>query len=91
MAGTIVATDLGSRDQLFSQLTSRVACVDPATGAFSSHDTGIIVGGTGKFAGATGSFVNDYTGSFLVFDPDLASNQGFGNFIGTFSGTLTLP
>ena len=91
MAGSIVNTFLHTRDQLFIQPTSRLLCFDPVTGAFSVHTIATITGGTGKFAGATGSV--DYRGTGLTpladFDP--ASTQGFFSFTGTVSGTLTLP
>ena len=79
------------KDQLFAELTSSTQCIDPATGAFSGNDTGTVIGGTGKFAGATGSFEQSFTGFILLFDPDPESKQSFGSFTGESTGTLTLP
>jgi hypothetical protein len=67
------------------------ACLNPTTGRFRGRDRGTITGGTGKFAGATGSFEDTFRGSIRLFDPDPAANQAFGDFTGEFSGTLTLP
>lgn len=89
--GRVVGTNLKTRDQAFSQLTSSTFCFDPATGDFSGHDTGIFTGGTGEFEGATGEFEQSYTGSTLLGDGDPASNQSFGPFTGEFSGTINLP
>jgi hypothetical protein len=79
------------KDRFFGEATSSTTCVDPATGALSSNNTITVIGGTGKFAGATGSFENSYTGFVLLADPDPASKQSFGSFAGEFTGTLTLP
>ena len=91
VGGSIVNTFLQTQDQLFIQPTSRVACIDPVKGTISGHTTATITGGTGKFAGATGSVTYSFTASSLaaVFDPE--SNQGFGPFTGTIEGTLILP
>ena len=91
VAGSVVNTFLHTRDQLFIQFTSRMACIDPVTGVASGHVIATITGGTGKFAGATGSVEYRFTGSTLLTDFDPASNQGFFSFAGTVSGTLTLP
>ena len=69
VAGRIVATFLNTRDQLFSELTSRTLCLNPANGRFRGRDTGAFTGGTGRFAGATGSFEARYTGSSYSLTP----------------------
>ena len=79
------------KDQLFAEVTSSTLCFDPATGAFSTNDTAAWVGGTGRFAGAMGTFENSYTGFILLADPDPESNQFFNSITGEFTGTLTLP
>jgi hypothetical protein len=91
VAGSIVNTFLHTRDQLFIQFTSRIACIDPVTGVASGHVIATIMGGTGEFAGATGSVEYRFTGSTLLADFDPASNQVFGPFTGTVEGTLALP
>ena len=87
--GSAVNTFLHTRDQLFNQVTSRILCIDLVTGAFSAHSLATITGGTGKFAGATGSIEYRFTGLTFLADP--ASNQSFGSFTGTIEGTLILP
>lgn len=79
------------KDQLFAEVTSSTLCFDPATGAFSANDTATWVGGTGRFAGAMGTFENSYTGFILLADPDPESNQFISSFTGEFTGTLNLP
>ena len=91
MAGSVVNTFLHTRDQLYIQFTSRIVCIDLVAGVANGHVIATITGGTGKFAGATGSVDYRFTGSGLLGDPDPESNQGFGPFTGTVSGTLTLP
>jgi hypothetical protein len=91
VGGSIINTFLHTRDLLFIQPISRVLCVDLATGVVSAHTIATITGGTGKFAGATGSVDYRFTASNALGDSDPASNQGFGSFTGTVAGTLTLP
>jgi len=91
VAGSVVNTFLHTRDQLFIELTSRIFCFDPVTGVASAHGIATITGGTGKFAGATGSVDYRFTGLTLLADFDPASNQLFGPFTGTVEGMLTLP
>jgi hypothetical protein len=91
VGGSIVNTFLHTRDQLFIQPTSRVLCFDLATGTLSAQTIATITGGTGKFAGATGSLDYRFTGRVLLPDFDPASNQVFASFTGTVEGTLTLP
>jgi hypothetical protein len=73
-SGTFEATILLNRnvlnhedtgDQLFSQITSGALCLTP-TGTFSFSVEAIFTGGTGQFAGATGSFIFDGTGAILI-------------------------
>ncbi len=91
VAGSVVNTFLHTRDQLFTQTTSRILCFDFDTGVASAHAIATITGGTGKFAGATGSLDYRFTGVTLLADFDPASNQLFGSFTGTVEGTLILP
>ena len=91
VAGSVVNTFLHTRDQLFIELTSRIFCVDLVTFTFSAHTIATITGGTGKFAGATGSVDYRFTGVVFLADFDPASNQLFGSFTGTVEGTLILP
>ena len=89
-----VATDEETGDQAFSQVTSATECFNASTGTFTGHAEGIIIGGTGKATGATGTFQNHFTGSYLQFGfkggfP--GPFGGFGQFTFTSDGTLNLP
>jgi hypothetical protein len=77
-------------DQLFSQITSGTLCSDSSTFTFSFSVAGIFTGGTGQFAGATGSFTANGSGAQAVFTPG-PPGRGFGRTTGTTSGTLVIP
>ena len=91
--GTSVGTDEKTGDQLFNQVTSATLCFNISTIPFTFTASGQtnILGGTGKYAGATG------TGSFQTVGSELAVGVkdgvfgGFGQFTATSDGTLTLP
>jgi hypothetical protein len=76
--------------QTYNQIRTRTVCVDTA-GRFTGSDTGVTLGGTGKYTGATGTFEQSFTGFFQAFDPNADPAQGFGSFTGQFTGTLILP
>jgi len=77
-------------DQLYAQVLTRTVCSD-GVGGFSGSSTGSYIGGTGKFAGASGNGENSFVGFFQVFDTNANPFQGFGSFSGEFTGTLILP
>ena len=77
-------------DQIYSQIVTGTACFDTA-GRFTSTDTSRIAGGTGKFAGASGTVEQTGTGFIQYFDAKANPAQGFGSFSGEFEGTLILP
>lgn len=52
-------------DQIFETATGPGPVVDPATGNFFIISHNIITGGTGRFAGATGSYTTIAHGSFF--------------------------
>jgi len=79
-----VNNDQKTGDQLFPRVTSGAVCVNPTTGILSASEAGIFTGGTGQFAGATGSFTVNITGSTLVS----SSGRSFANVTGTLTGTL---
>lgn len=78
----VVSTHQPSGDQLFSSFTSAVLCLDPTTGAFTFEGTAVYTGGTGQFAGASGSYTASSKGTLL--------SDGSGSQRGKFEGTLNL-
>jgi hypothetical protein len=77
-------------DQLYVQVLTRTVCSD-SVGGFTGSTTISIVGGTGKFAGASENGENSFVGFFQVVDTNAVPPQGFGSFSGEFTGTLILP
>jgi hypothetical protein len=77
-------------DQLYSQVSTGTLCFD-SVGGFTGSNSVIIVGGTGKFAEASGTFEESFTGFVQAFDPNAKPLQTFVSFTGKFTGTLTLP
>lgn len=77
-------------DQLYGRVLTLTLCSDGVGGSASSA-TLSYVGGTGKFAGASGNVENRVTSLFHAVDANANPFQGFGSFRGTFEGTLTLP
>jgi len=77
-------------DQIYGQSVTRTQCSD-TVGRFTGTDTARIVGGTGKFAGASGTVEQSFSGFFQYFDANASPAQGFGSFSGEFEGTLILP
>jgi len=81
-------------DLLYNHDTSRTTCIDFSSGTppfpFVGSASGVIIGGTGKYAGASGSHTVRSSGVIL----SLPSEPGFGSFAafsGTTTGTLTTP
>jgi hypothetical protein len=62
-----------------------------SVGGFTGSETGVILGGTGRFVGASGTFEQSFTGFYQAFDPNANPAQGFGSFRGQVTGTLILP
>ncbi|MGE0823112.1 MAG: hypothetical protein AB7G75_09015 [Candidatus Binatia bacterium] len=77
-------------DQLYIQIVTSTQCFDIA-GGFTNTETVRVVGGTGKFAGASGTGEQTGTGFIQYFDANAKPPQGFGSFSGVFQGTLILP
>lgn len=65
-------------DTLTAQFTGEATLVAP--GVLTTHETAVITGGTGRFDGATGSFIADRT--FYV---------ATGETVGSFDGTISSP
>ncbi len=77
-------------DQYYARALTSTLCSDGVGGPTSSA-TISIVGGTGKFAGASGNVENSSASFFQAFDANANPPQGFGSFSGEFEGTLILP
>lgn len=93
-AGRGVRTFASGVDQLFVDLTERYLCVGiGAQGPFfkESYDRGVIIGGTGKFAEATGSYEYTYSGTLLYGDPLATPPQYFGSITGTGTWVINTP
>ncbi len=91
LEGEVVAYSIVRRysngDLAYSRLDTSVLnplCFNPAMGTATVEIHANVTGGTGKFAGATGSYVATYDVRLLV--PDPAGGIGHGSFTGTTSG-----
>jgi hypothetical protein len=73
-------------DLLFSRLVDGSFCLDPATGRAQVTVNAEISGGTGRFEGATGSYVIEYEAIALL--PDPTGGIGHGAFAGTATGDV---
>ena len=88
----VVLSFTSSGDQLFLALSPSVtshACLDVPTGVTDGETTLDVTGGTGRFAGATGTVVKTWKSIHLapVVPP---GNGSFSSFTGTFEGTIGL-
>jgi hypothetical protein len=63
-------------------------CFDSATGNHAGSVSGSITGGSGKFAGVTGTFMESFHGKTLASDPQ---GHGFGWFQAELNGTVIKP
>ena len=78
--------------QLYMLLDTGFVCVDPPTGRVQAHLRGSFVGGTRKYAGATGSWeltANVVTISFVPIPSGFGLEQ-FQSQDGTITGTIHL-
>lgn len=80
-------------DQIFSRIASGTLCINFSIFPFQFTDSGHseVIGGTGKFTGATGTYDFQASGSYLQFGFKNGVFGGFGQFTGTEDGTLNLP
>jgi hypothetical protein len=88
-----------SGDLLYAHATSSTTCIDFSSGTapfpFVGSSSAVITGGTGKYAGATGTTTGSVTGVILSL-PGGVSGTGPGGgvfqaFQASSSGTLTTP
>lgn len=89
--GVAVRTFPNATDQIFVTLTERRLCADLKGHFTDGNDRGVIVGGTGKFAGAAGTYEWNYTGQVLYGDPAAQPEQFFGSLNGTGTWIIELP
>jgi len=87
---------------LYASFDSGWICITPGPAGVASYYGKVsaqVVGGTGRFAGATGHMESDFSGHdlagpFVVDCPTCAPKVPFpayGSFVGTTSGKLVLP
>ena len=89
VAGSSIFRFRHTGDLLFVRPTSETTCFDPSTGvSFFREATGAIIGGTGRFANATGAIEGEGTASVLLADP---GGHVFGEQHGTIQGIIILP
>jgi hypothetical protein len=77
-------------EQLFMNLSpvGQVGCFNTDTGVGTGQFTFAVSGGTGRFAGATGTIVKTVK-VIVLAPPDSPSSRGyFDSFTGTFDGTI---
>ena len=80
-------------EQVFLTLSPSVTshgCLDLATGVGTGQTTFDVSGGTGRFAGATGTIVKTWKYIVLAAPASPPGKGGFGSFTGTFDGTIEL-
>jgi len=66
-------------------------CVNHSNGHHYGQVVGIFTGGTGRFEGATGTWVSDFEG-YSLEPPFLIPNRvGFRTFTGSFEGNVDFP
>ena len=63
-------------------------CFDSSTGNHAGSASGTITGGSGKFAGVTGTFTESFSGKTLSSDPQ---GHSFGWFQAELTGTVIKP
>jgi len=63
-------------------------CLNPATGVFSIRSMGTVIGGSGKFAGATGAYEVKGAGNILLSDP---AGRLFAAFTFQTEATISTP
>jgi len=86
VGGTFANRLTSSGDLAFGYLTGGSYCYDGTNGTFEGTQQFETTGGTGKFAGYTGTSTATFNGAVLLFD---AANNDFTWFQQNSTGTLT--
>jgi hypothetical protein len=87
-----VRTNIKTGDQLFTAISSFVLCLDANRPdfAFTFTAKGTFIGGTGKYAGATGTSEAHGEGRYHVATATGGVFAGLASFTYTETGTITL-
>jgi len=88
--GSGTRTFLNGKDQIYTSHTERELCSDE-TGGLSGVDGGLIVGGTGKYEGITGTWSLKHTGIIQYSDFAAQPVQYFGSITGTGHWNIIFP
>ena len=75
-------------DQLWGTMDSGSMCMHSLTAEFTGEANGVFTGGTGRFEGASGTFVVTFGGKNLTL---LGMGFGFAPIHGDIVGTVVLP
>lgn len=81
-------TSFSNGDQLDASVDSGWMCIDMVTGEFEGIAYGVFVGGTGRFANATGDFVAPFSGKNLGVA--LSKPTAVSHIEGEIEGTVEL-
>jgi len=76
----------GDQSQTYGFSNSGWMCLSLQTGHYFGEAYGVFIGGTGRFAGATGDWVSSFQGDNL--EPPNINNIGFRSITGTIKGTV---
>ena len=75
-------------DQLWGTMDSGSMCMHSLTAEYAGEGNGVFTGGTGRFEGASGTFVVTFSGKNLTL---LTMGFGFAPIRGDIVGTVVLP
>jgi hypothetical protein len=91
--GMVVVSFVNTADQLYLRVGPGSYECDSADALFKATDvfSGTVVGGRGKYAGATGSWTGSVAGGALLMDQATPVPHYFSAGSGSFSATVNLP
>jgi hypothetical protein len=91
IGGNVVNRQMTTGDLLFAKLSSGALCIDFDTALpwnLTGNNQFSFIGGTGRFAGATGSGTVSFKGQILQNDPQ---GHGMSWDAGSITGTIMIP